>query len=92
MAGVQDLPATPPSPPGLPARLTDVRWSVGIGTALWLGLSIALLVAAATGARPLDDWFTTSVAGWLLGLIGFGILAWQGAARRRGSRAVQRRP
>jgi hypothetical protein len=89
---VSDSPAAPPPPPPLPARLTDVRWCVGVGTALWLALSIALLVVAAVGARPLDGLFATSVAGWLLGLLGFGIMAWQRAARRRGSRAAQDAP
>ncbi len=86
---VTDSLRPPPTPP---ARLSSVRWVVGIGTGLWFAMSVALLIAAAVGARPLDDWFTTSVAGWLLGLLGFGIMAWQGAARRRGSRAVQAAP
>lgn len=76
-------------PPALPARLTEVTGFVVVGTALWFAASVALLVAHLVAARPLDDVFTTTVAGWVLGLIGLGIVAWQRAARRRGSRGAQ---
>jgi hypothetical protein len=76
-------------PPPLPPRLTQVRTVVAVGTALWLIAAAALLVAALVGVRPLDIWFTTCLAGALLGGIGYGIFTWQRAAARRGSRTAQ---
>jgi Protein of unknown function (DUF2530) len=60
-----------------------------VGSALWLVAAAALLVAAALGLRPLDIWFTASLAGAFLGATGYGIFAWQRAAARRGSRTAQ---
>lgn len=76
-------------PPALPTRLTDIVLFAVVGSALWFAASVALLVAHLVAARPLDDVFTTTVAGWLLGLIGLAIRAWQRAAGRRGSRGAQ---
>jgi hypothetical protein len=59
------------------------------GSLLWLAGTVALLVAALVGLRPLDIWFTTCLAGVVLGGIGWGIHAWQRAASRRGSRTAQ---
>ena len=67
-----------------------MRTVTAIGTLLWLLGAVALLVAALAGWRPLDIWFTTSLAGVLLGGIGWGIYTWQRAAARRGSRSAQR--
>jgi hypothetical protein len=76
-------------PPPLPRRLSDIRTVVAVGTTLWLlgalGLGLSWLVAG----RPLDLWFTTCVAGALLGALGHGIFSWQRAAARRGSRTAQ---
>jgi drug/metabolite transporter (DMT)-like permease len=77
-------------PPPLPRRLTQVRTVTAVGSLLWLLAAVALLVAALAGWRPLDIWFTTCLAGVLLGGIGYGIYAWQRAAARRGSRTAQR--
>lgn len=79
-----------PDPPPLPGRLTEPIVVVTAGTALWLTASLGLAVAYLVGARPLDLWFTTCTGGWLLGLVGFGIMALQRAATCRGSRGVQR--
>ena len=76
-------------PPPLPPRLTQVRTVVAVGSALWLVAAAGLLVAALLGLRPLDIWFTTCLAGALLGGIGYGIFTWQRAAARRGSRTAQ---
>jgi uncharacterized protein DUF2530 len=76
-------------PPPLPPRLTQVRTVVGVGTMLWLIAAAALLIAALLGLRPLDIWFTTCLAGALLGGIGYGIFTWQRTAARRGSRTAQ---
>ena len=62
---------------------------VGTGTVLWLLGAVALLVARFVGGRPLDVWFTTCVAGVLLGGVGVAIFSWQRAAARRGSRTAQ---
>jgi hypothetical protein len=60
-----------------------------VGSALWLVAGAALLVAALLGLRPLDIWFTASIAGAFLGAMGYGIFSWQRAAARRGSRTAQ---
>jgi hypothetical protein len=76
-------------PPPLPRRFTQVRTVTAVGTLLWLLAAVALLIAALAGWRPLDIWFTTCLAGVLLGGIGYGIYSWQRAAARRGSRSAQ---
>jgi hypothetical protein len=76
-------------PPPLPPRFTQVRTVTAVGSALWLIAAATLLVAALLGLRPLDIWFTTCLAGTLLGGIGYGIFAWQRIAARRGSRTAQ---
>ncbi|MFB9745569.1 DUF2530 domain-containing protein [Pseudonocardia sulfidoxydans] len=77
------------NPPALPQRLSDVSVIAPIGTILWLLGAVALYVAHVTTGRPLDIWFTTCVAGAVLGAIGYGIFRWQRAAARRGSRTAQ---
>jgi hypothetical protein len=57
---------------------------------LWLLGAAALLLAWLVAGRPLDIWFTTCVAGAVLGGVGYGIFSWQRAAARRGSRTAQR--
>jgi hypothetical protein len=76
-------------PPPLPHRLSEVRTVVAIGTVLWLLGAAALLVAWLAGGRPLDIWFTSCLAGALLGAFGWGVFSWQRAAARRGSRTAQ---
>ena len=76
-------------PPPLPHRFSDMYTVVGTGSALWLLGALALLVALLVAARPLVIWFTTCVAGVVLGGVGIGIFSWQRAAARRGSRTAQ---
>jgi hypothetical protein len=77
------------SPPPLPPAFTRVPVVAAVGGVLWLVAAAALLVAALLGLRPLDIWFTASLAGAFLGAVGYGIFAWQRAAARRGSRTAQ---
>jgi Protein of unknown function (DUF2530) len=76
-------------PPPLPRRLTEMRVVVAVGTALWLLGGLILVIAWLVADRPLDLWFSTCVAGTVLGGIGNGIFSWQRAAARRGSRTAQ---
>jgi hypothetical protein len=76
-------------PPPLPRRLGEMSTVVAVGTALWLLGAAALLLAWLVAGRPLDIWFTTCVAGAVLGAIGYGVFSWQRAAFRRGSRTAQ---
>ncbi len=62
---------------------------VAVGTLGWLAGAAVLLLAYLIDGRPLDIWFTTCVAGALLGGIGYGIFRWQRAAARRGARGAQ---
>ena len=79
----------PESPPPLPPRFTDVHTVVGVGSALWLLGTLALLVAHLVAGRPFDVWFVTCVCGVVLGGLGIGVFSWQRAAVRRGSRTAQ---
>lgn len=63
---------------------------VGAGTGLWFVAWLVLLGAHCLGGRPLDIWFGTTLVGWLLGLLGYGIFRRQRAAARRGDRTAQR--
>jgi hypothetical protein len=76
-------------PPPLPRQFTDIRTVVAVGTTLWLLGALGLGLAWLVTGRPLDLWFTTCVAGTLLGALGHGIFSWQRAAARRGSRTAQ---
>ncbi|MHC8502967.1 DUF2530 domain-containing protein [Pseudonocardia artemisiae] len=62
---------------------------VAVGTLGWLAGASVLLLAYLIAGRPLDIWFTTCVAGAVLGGIGYGIFRWQRAAARRGARGAQ---
>ncbi|MBB4688010.1 hypothetical protein BJY18_005495 [Amycolatopsis jiangsuensis] len=70
--------------PELPKRLTDLTPVVIVGTTLWL-VALVVLFFFTHGV-----WVQTALAGVVLGLIGFGIIFWQRAAARRGSRSAQR--
>ena len=81
-------PQTPSGPPPLPPVRAGLAHIVVPGTVLWFALFVGLLFF-------LDDlrahdamiWFWTSLAGWVLGLIGLSIYAWQRSAARRGTRS-----
>jgi hypothetical protein len=77
-------------PPALPRRLSEIHTVVVVGTALWLLAALGLGLAWLLAGRPLGLWFSTCVAGVLLGGVGHGIISWQRAAARRGSRTAQR--
>lgn len=72
------------APPDLPGRLVAIWPVLGVGTLGWFVAFCVLLTTNDTG------WFWTSLAGWVLGLIGFAISAWQRAASRSGARGAQR--
>lgn len=78
------------NPPALPERLSRVHTVVAVGTSLWLAGALVLLAMWLIAGRPLDIWFTTCVAGVVLGGFGYGVFTWQRAAARRGSRTAQR--
>ena len=61
-----------------------------VGTSLWLAGAVVLLLAWLVAGRPLDVWFTTCVAGAVIGGFGYSVYRWQRAAARRGSRTAQR--
>jgi hypothetical protein len=72
--------------PPLPARLTDPRPVVAVGTAAWL---VATIVVLASG----DRWaalLPICYAGLAVGAAGFALFVVQRAAARRGSRTAQR--
>jgi hypothetical protein len=79
-----------PAPPPLPARWVDMRPVVALGTGLWFLAYCGLLVARYGYQAVTGIWLPTCLAGWLLGLVGIGIMYWQRAASRRGSRSAQR--
>jgi hypothetical protein len=76
-------------PPALSPRLSQVHTVAVVGTTLWLLGAAALLILWAVLGRHLDIWFTTCVAGALIGGFGYGVFSWQRATARRGSRMAQ---
>ncbi|MFI7676158.1 DUF2530 domain-containing protein [Actinophytocola sp. NPDC049390] len=81
---------TQKSPPPLPDRLLALPPLVYVGTAAWLVALCALLVGRYVFDVFPPIWLWTALAGTILGLIGFPIMAWQRRANRRGSRGAQR--
>lgn len=70
--------------PDLPKRLTDLTPVVIVGTSFW-AVALVVLFVVTTGV-----WVWTAFSGVVLGFIGFGIIFWQRAAARRGSKSAQR--
>jgi hypothetical protein len=62
---------------------------VAVGSLVWFAGALVLLAVSLATGRPLDLWFTTCLAGVVLGGIGYGVVSWQRAAARRGSRSAQ---
>ncbi len=81
---------TQKSPPPLPDRLLALPPLVYVGTAAWFVALCVLLVGRYVFDVFPPIWLWTALAGTLLGLIGFPIMAWQRRANRRGSRGAQR--
>ncbi|HEY1572188.1 MAG TPA: DUF2530 domain-containing protein [Pseudonocardiaceae bacterium] len=77
-------------PPALPARWVDLRPVLAIGTSLWFVAYCVLLVARYGYHATTGIWLPTCLAGWILGLIGTGVMYWQLSAARRGARGAQR--
>ncbi|MFN2496375.1 MAG: DUF2530 domain-containing protein [Pseudonocardiaceae bacterium] len=73
----------PPTPVPLPRSLAEPRPVVTVCTIAWFAAAAVFL---ATG-RPID-WVWTSLAGGLLGLVGFTVMYLQRRAARRGSRGA----
>jgi hypothetical protein len=75
--------------PDLPSRLTALAPIVVFGMFAWLaGLAVFAIRDLGSGRSPgIGLW--TCVAGVVLSLIGMGIMTWQRAAARRGSRSAQ---
>lgn len=85
-----DVPSNPSRPKGrlrptprLPRSLVNLWPPMILGTVLWFLAFVVLLI---TGVR--DVWLWTTLAGGGLGMVGMGIMLWQRAAARRGSRAT----
>jgi hypothetical protein len=77
-------------PPPLPRRLTDPIPVVVVGSLIWLALAVALGVLVVTGVRAPDLWFTTAVAGVVVGAFGASVLGLQRRAARRGVKWAQK--
>ncbi|MFT7839411.1 DUF2530 domain-containing protein [Saccharothrix sp. BKS2] len=77
-----DLPAPPPLPP----RLADPVPAIVGGAVLWL-LAAAVVLVFWREERTL---LWTCLSGAALGLVGYGVFAWQRSAARRGKRTAQR--
>lgn len=78
------------NPPALSRRLTDLWPPVIVGTMLWFAAFVVLLIAQVNSAAGPGVWLWTTLAGWVLGLVGFAIMAWQRGAARRGARGAHR--
>nr|WP_312871660.1 DUF2530 domain-containing protein [Amycolatopsis acididurans] len=75
--------------PELPPRLTALFPIVIVGTVAWaVGLAVFAIIDLGSGRSP-SVWLWTCVAGIVISFIGMGIMTWQRAAARRGSRSAQ---
>lgn len=75
--------------PALPRALADPRPVGLIGTVLWCAGMVFFGLQAATGGE-LDVRFWTCLAGFLIGVTGYGVFRWQRAATQRGTRGSWR--
>ncbi|HEX9334901.1 MAG TPA: DUF2530 domain-containing protein [Pseudonocardiaceae bacterium] len=78
-----------PAPPPLPVGWVDMRPVLAVGTALWFLAFCGLLLARYGYQQTTGIWLPTCLAGWVLGIVGTGIMYWQRSAARRGSRGAQ---
>lgn len=75
--------------PELPPRLTALFPLVVAGALAWfVGIVVFAIRDFGAGRGP-SVWLWTCVAGVGLSFIGMGIMTWQRAAARRGSRSAQ---
>ncbi|KAA9161898.1 DUF2530 domain-containing protein [Amycolatopsis acidicola] len=75
--------------PELPAQLTALFPIVIVGTVAWLIGFVVLAIHDFGGGHTPSVWLWTCLSGVVISLIGMGIMAWQRAARGRGSRSAQ---
>jgi hypothetical protein len=75
--------------PALPRRLAEPTPVVLAGTGLWF-LGVVLFGIAGWNAGGVGVQFWTCVAGFVLGLVGYGLFRWQRFASRRGARGAWR--
>lgn len=87
-SGESAEPAVAAQPPALPPlRGAGLAHIVIPGTVIWFVLFVVLLFFIPTlHANGNMIWLWTALAGWVLGLIGLSIYAWQRRAARRGTR------
>jgi len=75
-------------PPPLPPVRADLAHIVVPLTALWFVLwAVLLFLRDMLHRHDAMIWYWTSLAGWVLGLIGLSIYFWQRWAARRGTRS-----
>ncbi|APU17667.1 putative DUF2530 family protein [Actinoalloteichus sp. GBA129-24] len=60
-----------------------------VGTGMWGLASVVLLLVNLMTDFDVSIWLWTGLAGTVLGLLGYGVLRWQRAAARSGSRSAQ---
>jgi Protein of unknown function (DUF2530) len=77
-------------PPALPARLLALPPIIYVGTLLWFVAFVVLAVGHYAFEAFPPIWMWTALAGTVLGLAGFPVMAWQRRASRRGARGAQR--
>ena len=75
-----------PSPPPLPPRLADPVPAIVGGTVLWALAFLYFLIFDVGN----EVWLWSCFAGMTLGIMGYGVFAWQRRASRRGSKGAQR--
>jgi Protein of unknown function (DUF2530) len=81
-------PGPPPLPPLRGAGLAHITVPI---TVVWFGAFVVLLFFIPTlQAKDNMVWLWTALAGWVLGLIGLSVYAWQRRAARRGTRGSSR--
>ncbi|OLT43890.1 hypothetical protein BJF85_20995 [Saccharomonospora sp. CUA-673] len=69
----------------MPKSVVGLWAPVAVGTTAWCAALLVLLIVGTD-----NTWLWTTLAGAGLGGVGFGIIAWQTSASRRGSRGAQR--
>ena len=73
--------------PPLPRRLAEPTPVVLGGTIAWFtGFAVLGVQGWTSGGFSVGFW--TSLVGWVLGLIGYGVFRWQRSAARRGARGA----